>query len=355
MVLMGAGAVLVALEGTWGWNIHGHWAFVVFCLVGMLATGFAAFSDIKRKAYTSFMSHLGFFLVLGAGVMGAPDRIENNVRLYPDTPVDNITLTDFEVEYYSDLSSPRQFTSTLLIDGEQYRTSVNHPCRWKGYRIYQAGYDSDALSFSVLKLVRDPWLPLAALGAVLMALSGVMSLGKVWKSWKVLLAVGALAVGFGVLSVARIKFGTLTPALRSAWFVPHLGVYMIAYALMALAVVAGGVSRFSTRVPEGLSRRLLESSSALLLVGMVCGAFWAQQAWGNYWTWDAKECWAAVTWLLALCAEHIPSKKKSLVFTILAFLAIQITWYGVNYLPASNNSLHTYNQEQSPQIQGART
>ena len=82
---------------------------------------------------------------------------------------------------------------------------------------------------------------------------------------------------------------------------------------------------------------------------MLCGAVWAKQAWGNYWTWDAKECWAAATWLLSLAGTHLPSsgRKNRLLFTVLAFIAMQMTWYGVNFLPSSGQSLHTYNQTEA--------
>ena len=78
---------------------------------------------------------------------------------------------------------------------------------------------------------------------------------------------------------------------------------------------------------------------------MLCGAVWAKQAWGDYWTWDPKECWAAATWLLTLAGTHLPKKNLKLAFAVIAFLAMQMTWYGVNHLPPSSNSLHTYNQE----------
>lgn len=77
---------------------------------------------------------------------------------------------------------------------------------------------------------------------------------------------------------------------------------------------------------------------------MMCGAVWAQQAWGDYWTWDVKECWAAATWLLTVAGSHVPGKKLKLTFAVIAFLAMQMTWYGVNYLPSAAQSLHTYNR-----------
>ena len=98
---------------------------------------------------------------------------------------------------------------------------------------------------------------------------------------------------------------------------------------------------------------LLQTSSCLLLIGMLCGAVWAKQAWGDYWTWDPKECWALATWMLTLIGMHLKTKSDNpkvqktmlvllLVFVLLSFAAMQMTWYGVNYLPSAELSLHTY-------------
>ncbi|MDO4197232.1 MAG: cytochrome c biogenesis protein CcsA, partial [Prevotellaceae bacterium] len=90
----------------------------------------------------------------------------------------------------------------------------------------------------------------------------------------------------------------------------------------------------------------MRSSSALLIIGMLTGSVWARQAWGDYWAWDPKENWAAVTWFVSLIFLHLMNKKgmKAATILILAFLALQITWYGVNYLPSAMSSIHTYNQ-----------
>lgn len=91
---------------------------------------------------------------------------------------------------------------------------------------------------------------------------------------------------------------------------------------------------------------LFTTASAFLLIGMLCGAVWAKDAWGDYWTWDAKECWAAVTWLITVVGSHTPAKTKwhTLVVIVITFAAMQITWYGVNYLPSAEYSMHTYNK-----------
>lgn len=360
VILLAVSTVLVAVEGTWGYELHHHWTFVPVVVILLFLLGMAVAGDLRTRSICSLMSHLGMFLVLSGGLSGALFRTDVQMEAFTDgggsqTAFDrngyvvtlpfSISLQDFRIDTYDDGTSPKQYTSTLDIDGRTMQTSVNHPCRYRGYRIYQSGYDFDGGASSVLKIVRDPLLPVVALGAILLALAALLSLKTVWNSWKMPVAAVALAAAFAVLSIARINLGTLVPALRSLWFIPHLIVYMLAYSILAMAVIAGIARLFSQKVPEALPGKLLSTASSLLLAGMLCGAAWAQQAWGDYWTWDTKECWAAVTWLLTLAGMHIPKKRAVLAFTILAFLAMQMTWYGVNYLPSSSRSLHTYNQE----------
>lgn len=345
-LIAAAVTILIAVEGTWGFQLHRHWTFIVLMVALMIALGITIASECKGKSFCALASHLGLLLILIGGLFGAAYRSDEQVRLFADGEVVEVpfkmSLEEFSIDYYDDGVSPKQFTSRLNIDGNSKTSRVNHPGRYKGYRIYQSGYDEQCGEYSVLKIVRDPWIPVVALGALLLLAGALMGLKKVWSSWKTLVAALILALVFGILSLARINFGALPPALRSIWFAPHLIVYMLAYSVMAISVITGIASGFSSRIPGHLPGKLLSTSSALLLIGMLFGAVWAQQAWGNYWTWDAKECWAAVTWLLTLAGIHTGNNKARLAFTILAFLAMQMTWYGVNYLPAAQMSLHTY-------------
>lgn len=353
-------AIAVAVEGTWAPGVPHHPAFLLTVLLLMFSVGFAAAADWKNRSYRALCSHLGLFFVLFGGFFGAADSMDAQMKLFRghgehiafnaegDAIVlpFSVSLDEFSIEYYEDGVSPRQYTSSLTIDGKKFETSVNHPCRHKGYRFHQSGYDTEYGEYSVLKIVRDPWMPFTVIGALLLAAAILSGLKSTWGSWKVPAIALALAVAFTLVSVANISFGTLAPALRSLWFIPHLIIYMLAYALLAIAAVTGIISLFTAKIPSGLPSRLLSTSSFLLLAGMLCGAVWAAQAWGNYWAWDAKECWAAATWLLTLAGTHIPHCRHKLrtLFIVLAFIAMQITWYGVNYLPASGRSLHTYNQ-----------
>ncbi len=355
---MSISSALLAVEGSWSFGIYRHWTFVTVMVLVMLTLGLASFKDFSHKSPSALLSHVGLFLVLFGGLSGESVCTDANMIVYEDGRKENIAvdavgntvqlpfsvlLKDFKIDLYDDGTSPKQYTSTLSIDGKIMQTSVNHPCRYKGYNIYQAGYDMTSGSYSVLKIVRDPWLPVVALGALMLLGGALLNLKAVWSNWKVLAAALLLAVVFALISLARISFGTLPPALRSVWFAPHIIVYMLAYSILALAVITGVALLISKKAPGNLPGKLLSTASSLLLIGMLCGATWAKQAWGDYWTWDAKECWAAATWLLTLAGTHSPKKKLMIAFTAIAFLAMQMTWYGVNYLPSSIQSLHTYN------------
>ena len=98
-----------------------------------------------------------------------------------------------------------------------------------------------------------------------------------------------------------------------------------------------------------ITDNLVYVGMAFLTFGMLFGALWAKVAWGHYWAWDPKETWAAVTWLCYLLYIHLRRAephawKKSLVLLLVAFVCLQMCWWGINYLPsAQGHSVHTYN------------
>lgn len=347
--------LMTAVEGTWGISLHRNPSMWAVAVLMMLSLGFTIPGYIKGKRnIQALLSHTGMFLLLSGALCGAPFFVDTTVTLDKGGKEDgtlpfSISLKEFRINHYEDGTSPKQYTSVLQIDGKEFKTSVNHPCHYKGYYIYQAGYDRENGSYTVLKLVRDPLLPVIYLGLLLLAAGAVSGLKQYWNSWYALAATGVIALIFGAISLERIEFGTLMPALRSFWFIPHIALYMLAYSSLGLALVTGVASVFPRKHQkiEVLSSRLFQTSSSLLLLGMICGAVWAKAAWGDWWTWDAKECWAAVTWLVTIIGIHLPpklGKKKaiSLICIIFAFIAMQIAWYGVDLLPAAQSSLHIY-------------
>jgi len=90
---------------------------------------------------------------------------------------------------------------------------------------------------------------------------------------------------------------------------------------------------------------------SFMTFGMLFGALWAKEAWGHYWAWDPKETWAAVTWFAYLVYVHARRLPKAntkwlLVWLIVAFVLLQMCWWGINYLPSAQGaSVHTYSME----------
>jgi cytochrome c-type biogenesis protein CcsB len=87
---------------------------------------------------------------------------------------------------------------------------------------------------------------------------------------------------------------------------------------------------------------------AFLTFGMLFGALWAKVAWGDYWSWDPKETWAAATWLCYLVYMHFRKARPrdwqmACTILLIAFVCLQMCWWGINYLPsAKGSSVHTY-------------
>ena len=145
------------------------------------------------------------------------------------------------------------------------------------------------------------------------------------------------------------------PALRSIWFVPHVIVYIISYALLAASSVVSLKALYTIYIKKkkveviALADNLVYIGFAFLTLGLLFGALWAKEAWGHYWTWDPKETWALLTWLVYLIYLHLRTFKtvnstKAIWVLALAFIVLLICWFGVNYLPSAANSVHTYTE-----------
>lgn len=360
-ILLAILAAMLLVEGTWSIPLHQSPFFVLCVLVLLFALAFVILDGIASKAKIGFLlNHIGIFLIVWAGVFGAPDvartkmligkNLTENISYEADGRVVpmpfSVTLQDFVIDYYDDGITPRQYTSYLIVDGCPMKVAVNEPSTFRDYTFYQESYDREAKQYTVLQVVQDPWLPFVYLGMLLLACGSIGLLFGKWKARVVLPITFVLTILFTFFSVAKINFGMLMPALRSWWFVPHLFIYMVAYSLMAMALFVWFYNVLYKHLSYSeLSNNLMRSSSALLIVGMLTGAVWARQAWGDYWAWDPKENWAAVTWLLTLLHLHLQDKRgwKAFAILVLAFLSLQITWYGVNYLPSAIHSMHTYN------------
>ncbi len=154
----------------------------------------------------------------------------------------------------------------------------------------------------------------------------------------------------------------LPPALQSGWFIPHVVVYFFGYA--ALFVATGAAALYLIRPkPIALDRpdliadtkldlQVLQNGAvrfgfALLTLGLLVGAVWAKAAWGDYWTWDPKETWALVTWLLFAAYLHLHSfeawrGRRLAALVVIGFAAVMFTYLGMSMLPTADQSAHVY-------------
>ena len=97
---------------------------------------------------------------------------------------------------------------------------------------------------------------------------------------------------------------------------------------------------------DNLSYRTISFGFPLLTIGLISGAVWANEAWGSYWSWDPKETWALITWLVFASYLHARITKswqgrKPAIIASLGFIVVWICYLGVNFL---GKGLHTYGQ-----------
>ena len=309
--------------------------------------------------------HLGFLLAVGALALKAafmPPRMHVSMKPGESASLEGgvLVLKGFEVPKYSS-GKPRQYVSDVhMISGmgETGRSpevvhaeiSVNHPLRWNGWWLYQSSYDPMHESFTVIEAVRDPFLPMAALAGMFLLLGAALMCRRcfVRKGGPAADVAGdgrsfaAQAVGFAKFAAASsvvmialwiagkvFLVKELVPALQSPLLVPHVGAYLISYAILIFAAFGIGV-RF---VPFGFF---------LMTLALVLGALWGKICWGDWWQYDPKEIWSLATWLTFAAYFHF-QKNVQVSRWLLRFGAVMIiltlTWVNFSKL---FKGLHSY-------------
>jgi len=219
--------------------------------------------------------------------------------------------------------------------------------------------------------------------------------------------ISLFVVGFAGLSLPESMQtpSPLVPALKSNWLMMHVTVMMLSYASLILGSLLGilflilttgkkeeiilqgnsygnsfsnnnlvSTAFYKEESSEDYSNLLLEDSSPvaivkdnrlsllesidnlsyrtisfgfpLLTIGIIAGAVWANEAWGSYWSWDPKETWALITWLVFASYLHARITKswqgrKPAIIASIGFIVVWICYLGVNFL---GKGLHTYGQ-----------
>ncbi|MEB3254435.1 MAG: c-type cytochrome biogenesis protein CcsB [Synechococcus sp.] len=211
------------------------------------------------------------------------------------------------------------------------------------------------------------------------------------RSWpSPIVAAAATPMGLGCIAFASFALpdqlqtsAPLVPALRSSWLVMHVSVIMVSYAallvgsLLSLAVLVtdrgealelrsssigsggyrqsvsaadGGVLQLqsvqlsTTEQLDSLSYRTITVGFLMLTVGIVSGAVWANEAWGSYWSWDPKETWALICWLVYAAYLHTRLSRgwqgrRPAFVAVIGLVVIAVCYIGVNLLGIG---LHSY-------------
>ncbi|MFA6316002.1 MAG: cytochrome c biogenesis protein CcsA [Elusimicrobiota bacterium] len=164
---------------------------------------------------------------------------------------------------------------------------------------------------------------------------------------------GLTIVLLGVCALLDTSVAPLVPALQSDWLLLHVAVIMLGYSALALSFLASSfvLGAFRGR-PEHETALLLDRFNEramglgylLLTAGIILGAVWANEAWGSYWSWDPKETWSLVTWLVYTAAIHLRRThrwqgRRMAWLSVAGFAFVLFTYFGVNYLMSG---LHSY-------------
>jgi cytochrome c-type biogenesis protein CcsB len=155
------------------------------------------------------------------------------------------------------------------------------------------------------------------------------------------------------------KITPLIPALKSNWLIAHVITCFLGYAGFALAFGFSfmyfikpkdpGASSFFAKLPDWdtideLTYQMIVFGFLFLTIGIITGSVWANSAWGKYWSWDPKETWSLITWFIYAIFLHLRLMrgwygKNLAIVSIIGFLGVLFTYFGVNFLLSG---LHSY-------------
>ncbi|MBU1169212.1 MAG: c-type cytochrome biogenesis protein CcsB [Proteobacteria bacterium] len=176
----------------------------------------------------------------------------------------------------------------------------------------------------------------------------------------------SISLAFLIFAYASLKAGQgagdiqpLIPALKSNWLTVHVMTCFLGYAGFAIAfgisimylakkALSNNGKGLMGRLPDydlldELTQQTVMFGFLFLSLGIITGSVWANSAWGSYWTWDPKETWSLITWFVYAIFLHLRHVRgwngtKIAMISIIGFMAVMFTYFGVNYLPG----LHSY-------------
>lgn len=388
LVCMAAASIVEKLEGTDYAHSHyyGTWWFILIW-AALAALGIFYIIQRKVKAVSTWALHLSFVIILAGAFITHVNGKQGMMHLRIGEPSDiyfsnnpgegikqrklpfTLSLQKFDIHLYEGTDVVKDYTSQFLVtdhyEMEEAKVSLNRIYTHGSYRFYQASYDEDGMG-SVLAINSDPFgIPVTYCGYFLLFVSLVWILfdkkggyrkllQRSWQQFRSLLMVVFSLVGIGFIFLiyhfSHIDFSTgeRAPILNSPYFCVHVSVIMMSYVLLILTWLCGilGICWRSRRERmQALSRLFLYPALTTMGFGIFIGAIWANVSWGTYWSWDSKETWALITFMIYAVVVHtqsLPVFRKPLVYHIyvtLAFLSIAMTYFGVNFFLTG---MHSY-------------
>jgi cytochrome c-type biogenesis protein CcsB len=184
-----------------------------------------------------------------------------------------------------------------------------------------------------------------------------------------ILGILVLPLAFFALIGAQLSDDTLeplVPALQSNWLTYHVFTCFLGYAAFAVACCAAAAYLLKIRQEENEDKPRPEKNVfdlfppastleeinyqavmvgfLLLSLGIITGSAWAHRAWGSYWSWDPKETWSLIVWLIYAAFLHARisrgwTGRKIAWLSIFGFAATLFCYLGVNFLLSG---LHSY-------------
>jgi cytochrome c-type biogenesis protein CcsB len=269
-----------------------------------------------------------------------------------------------------------------------YWSSLSFP---KNQTLFKLGkgflFISNILFFITLfsRWIGDGYFPLSNLYESLIFLSwGISSIHLFIESKTKSRLLGSISApilffisGFSsfTLPIEMQKALPLVPSLQSNWLMMHVSMMMISYATLIVGSLLSilylafftflstdfqfapkissssslsssiNPSKFSLLETVDIwSYRIIGLGFPFLTIGIISGAVWANEAWGSYWSWDPKETWALITWLVFAIYLHCRllkgwQGKNAAILGTFGFFVIWICYLGVNFL---GKGLHSY-------------
>lgn len=166
-----------------------------------------------------------------------------------------------------------------------------------------------------------------------------------------------IIIGYAAMQSREVR--DLMPALRSNWLGIHVSCAIISYGSFGVSFAVSlmyllrkkmqGNKFWEEHIPEErkldlISYRAVSLGFLFLTFVIVTGAIWAERAWGSYWSWDPKETWSLITWIIYAIYLHLRLSrgwkgKAAAVFAVVGFICVIFTYIGVNtFIP----SIHSY-------------